>query len=134
MHITLHFCEEAESRPDGKLDIRGIFNELYAPGFPAKQDRLMIAGVIEWERHVDGRQAFVLHLNDPDGSPIYTIDGYTDVDTREDGKAPARTHLCLALENVIFPVAGEYRQQIVIGDETIPGPVLYLLRTKTDQN
>ena len=132
MHISLQFCEDAETRPDGKLNITGIFSELYASGFPARQDRVIIAGVIEWDRVIHGNQPFVIHLNDPDAKPIFTIDGYSDVDARHDGQAPARTHLCLPLENVIFPVAGEYRLQLEILDQKINGPSLHLIATAAD--
>ncbi len=127
MNIALLFCEDAVTRPDGKLDIIGVFNELYASGFPARQERVIIAGIIEWERNINGKQPFVIHLKDPDEKPIFTIDGYTDVDTRHDGQAPARTHLVLPLENLIFTTPGEYQLEIKILDQQFPGPSLYLI-------
>lgn len=134
MNIALLFCEDAVARPDGKLDINGIFNELYASGFPAKQERVIIAGIIEWERSINGKQPFVIHLKDPDEKPIFTIDGYTDVYTRHDDQAPARTHLILPLENLIFPSVGEYQLHMEILDQQFLGPSLYLIASEQRKN
>jgi hypothetical protein len=127
VNITLFFCEEAAPRPDGKLNINGIFNELYASGFPAWQDRVIVAGIIQWDRNIKGKQTFVIHLMDPDDKPIFTIDGHSDVDARDDKQAPARTHLILPLENVVFPRLGEYRLCMEVLNQRFFGSSLYLL-------
>jgi hypothetical protein len=130
MNTVLFFCENAVSGPDGKLDVEGIFNELYAPGFPASQDRLILAGIIEWDRHTEGTQPFVIHLLDPDNKPIFTIEGHSDVDARPDTRPPARTHLILPLENLVFIRPGQYRARLELQDQQISGPSLYLFTEK----
>ena len=59
MKLTLFYCDKALNRPDGKLNIEGVFNELYAPGFPARQDHVVLAGTIEWDRADEGQQPFL---------------------------------------------------------------------------
>jgi hypothetical protein len=49
-------CESAHERPDGRLDLSGIFNDLSAPGFPAMQERMTVVFVVEWEPD-EGRAA-----------------------------------------------------------------------------
>jgi len=71
VNIALLFCEDAVTRPDGKLDINGVFNELYASGFPARQERVIIAGIIEWERNINGKQPFVINLRDPEQNHLF---------------------------------------------------------------
>ncbi|MCZ6771118.1 MAG: hypothetical protein O7G83_03895, partial [Proteobacteria bacterium] len=75
MNVALFFCESAETVANGKLDLRGIYNELYAPSFPARQDHLMLAGIVEWDHEDHGKQPFKIDLLDPDGTEIFTIDG-----------------------------------------------------------
>ena len=41
-------CEDASSREDGRVDVAGIFHQLYAPGFPAQQERMVLAAAVEW--------------------------------------------------------------------------------------
>src|SRR5690606_12060583 len=57
-------CDDARVRPDGKLDITGIFNELSAPGFPAAQERMTVVFVIQWDRHESGRMPLRADLVD----------------------------------------------------------------------
>jgi hypothetical protein len=101
-------CEDARARPDGRLDIIGIFDELQAPGFPAIQDRLMVVFVMEWSGAERGRREFRADLVDERQRKVLTIEGHTDVTPRPGGRPP-RTQLVMPLERLIFPAAGEYR-------------------------
>ena len=65
---------------------------------------------------------------DPDGGTVLSVEGHTDVDARSDDRAPARTHLVLPLENVVFPVPGRYRVRMRIRGRELDGPSLYVLR------
>ena len=127
MNVALFFCESAETVANGKLDLRGIYNELYAPAFPARQDRLILAGIVEWDREDHGRQPFKIDLLDPDGTEIFTIDGHSVVEARPEMRPPSKTHLILPLENLIFQRAGTYPAMVQIRDQTIEGPSLYLM-------
>jgi hypothetical protein len=129
MNIVLFFCEHAATRQDGKLDVNGIFSELYAPGFPARQDQVMLAGIIEWDRGTQGKQPFTIHLLDPDDKPIITIDGHSEVDERADSRPPARTHLILPLENLVFAKPGHYQVHIHATNRQFSGPSLYLMNS-----
>lgn len=120
-------CDDARTTDEGKLDVQGIFNDLYAPGFPAKQDRMVLVLAIEWDRRDQGRFQFRVDLNGPDGSPSLTVDGHTEVDRRPPERPPARTRLVMPLEDVIFPRAGKYRFEVRMKGETFPGPTLHLV-------
>ena len=122
-------CDDATVTPEGKLDIHGVFNDLYAAGFPARQDRVVLVLVVEWEREDHGRFQFRVDLVAPDGKPSLTLNGHTDVDSRPAGRPPARTQLIMPLETVIFPVAGPYRFRIKVKGVQHEGPTLYLMRT-----
>jgi hypothetical protein len=126
MDAVFLFCTDAGAGPDGKMNINGIFNELLAPDFPARQDRMVLAGVIEWQDDVAGRIPFRMDFNDPQGMSVFTIEGHTDVETRPAGGAPARTQFILPMTNVMFPAAGRYRMQIEINGEELVGPSMYL--------
>lgn len=120
-------CDDARTTDEGKLDVQGIFNDLYAPGFPAKQDRMVLVLAIEWDRRDQGRFQFRVDLNGPDGSTSLTVDGHTEVDRRPPERPPARTRLVMPLEDVIFPRAGKYRFEVRMKGETFPGPTLHLV-------
>ncbi len=112
-------CDDARVRPDGKLDVTGIFNELYAPGFPAVQDRMTVVFVVEWGRDESGRKPLRADLVDDADRPVLTIQGHTDVDVRGDERAPAQTRLIMPLERVVFPGPGRYHFKLKAGDRTV---------------
>lgn len=101
-------CEDARERQDGRIDAHGIFHQLYAPGFPAQQERMVVAVGIEWDGGELGKHEFRIDLTDPSGSPALTINGHTEVGERTPGEAPPQTRLLMPLDGVVFPAAGTY--------------------------
>jgi hypothetical protein len=120
-------CEHAESREDGRLDVHGVFHQLYAPGFPAKQDRMVLAVAVEWDAGEEGRRDFRIDLLDPGASPSLTISGHTDIAPRQPGESPPQTRLVLPMQEVVFPVEGTYFFQLTVGDEVVPMAPLHLM-------
>jgi hypothetical protein len=120
-------CEQADARADGRLDIHGIFHQLYAPGFPAKQDRMVLALAVEWEEENPGPRTFKIDLVDPSGSPALTISGETEIVPRNDGEAPPRTLIVLPMEEVIFPAAGTYFYELEVDGRITRSTPLHLI-------
>jgi hypothetical protein len=119
-------CDSARVRPDGKVDVAGIFYELYAPGFPAAQGRMSVLFLLEWAPTEHGRYEFTADLVDDDGSKVLTIEGHTDVEPRPQGRAPAQTRIVLPLENVVFPHPGRYRFKLEVGGRVRPAFALFV--------
>ena len=129
-------CDDARLRPDGKLDVRGQFQELSAPGFPAIHRRMTVVFVMEWPRELEGSVPFRADLVDAGGQKVLAIQGHTEVHRPRDGGAPAVTKLVQELEDVVFPRPGRYHfvlsargksletlpLQVVEATEAAPGP------------
>ena len=120
-------CEEADVRPDGRLDVQGVFHDLYAPGFPAKQDRMVLVLVVEWDRADSGSYQFRAALEDPQGKEM----GRVEIDTRV-SPAPAdlpapRTKLVTPLQDVVFLQPGTHRFRLRIKGTEMEGPEVTLL-------
>ena len=113
-------CDDAGLNPEGKLDVHGVFNDLYAPGFPAKQDHMVLVVVVEWDREDEGRYRFRVDLEDDEGKPTLSVDGYSDVDRRPPHRPPPRTRL-------VMP--GAYTFRIRIKGQTLRGPDLHLVES-----
>ncbi|WP_446830235.1 DUF6941 family protein [Candidatus Foliamicus sp.] len=126
MECTLFFCHRAGSDDSGQLEIRGIFDELRAPSFPARQPRMRLAGLLSWNGGERGRVPFVIELLDPGDKAVFTIQGFSEVKETPGSAAPPRTQLNLPLEDVTFPAPGRYRIRLDINDTQIYGPSLYL--------
>lgn len=128
MEAVFLFCRDASTASDGKLDIQGVFNELYAKDFPARQERMVLVGIVEWDRDLEGRIPFSVEIVDADDVSILSIEGHTDVDARPSSRAPARSHFILPLKKVMFPAMGRYRVRINLNGSEISGPSMHLLR------
>ncbi len=125
--LTSSLCDHAAETPDGKLDVHGIFHDLYAPGFPARQERMTLVLALEWDRTDRGRYSFRVDVTGPGRQAILTVEGQSEVTPRPPDRAPPRTRLVLPLENIVFPVAGRYEFSVTAKGRTLRGPVLYLV-------
>lgn len=112
-------CEAARERPDGRIDLHGVFSELSTTGFPARQDRMTAVFVIEWEPGEAGEQPLRADLVDAQDRKLLTIQGHTDVDERTAERAPPQTRLIMPLDNVIFRTAGRYRFDLLAGGDSV---------------
>ena len=110
-------CENATSREDGRLDADGVFHQLFAPGFPAKQDHMMLAVALEWNEGESGKTDFRIDLLDPSRTPAVTVSGHTEVTPTAPGEAPAQTRLVMPLEGIVFPDAGTYLFELHVGED-----------------
>jgi hypothetical protein len=127
MHVLMMaFCEHAHLRPDGKLDVHGAFHDLAAPGFPAKQDEMVLVVALEWGPDDGGRYAFKVDLEGGAPHPSFTVNGETEVKPRAPGDRPARTYLVMPLKDIVFPSPGAYHLALKIKGQTLLGPPLHL--------
>jgi hypothetical protein len=108
-------CESARERPDGRVDLLGIFNELSAPGFPAMQDGMTVIFLVEWEADEAGELPLRADMIDESGRRLLTIQGHTQVEARGADRSPPQTRLIMPLEKVVFPKPGMYRFELVAG-------------------
>lgn len=120
-------CEDARPTPDGKVDVHGVFHDLSAPGFPAKQDRLVLVLVIEWDRSDHGRYLFKADLEDEKGQISLTVEGETEVHESPPDQPPARSQLIMPMEGIVFPEAGQYTFRVKVKGQTLEGPGIYLM-------
>jgi len=127
-------CEDARPTPDGKMDVHGVYHDLAAPGFPARQDMLVLVLVIEWNREDHGRYLFKADLEDEDGKVSVTVEGETEVHRPSPELPPARSQLIMPLENVVFPRAGQYQFRVKIKGQSFDGPSIYLMEAPEDES
>lgn len=125
-------CDHAAASPDGKLDIRGVFHDLYAAGFPARQAQMTLVLALEWDRTDFGRYTFRVDIRGPDGKTTLTVEGHSEVTPRPSDRPPPRTRLVMPLEDVVFPEPGRYDFRVSVKGRTLQGPVLYLMRTEPE--
>jgi hypothetical protein len=115
---TAALCEQAHERPDGRLDLVGIFRELSAPGFPAVQEHMTAVFVLEWGSEEAGAQPLRADLLGPGGRRVLSIEGQTEVSAGGPDVVP-QTRLIMPLEKVVFPAPGDYEFELIAGGDAI---------------
>ena len=128
--LTAAVCDHAAATPDGKLDLHGIFHDLYAPGFPARQDRMTLVLSLEWDRNDAGRHSFRVDVRGPDGRLTLTVEGQSEVTHRPADRPPPRTQLVMPIEDVVFPVPGRYEFEVKVKGNVLAGPTLHLVEVE----
>jgi Family of unknown function (DUF6941) len=133
MHLRFAaICEDARATPEGKLDVHGVYHDLAAPGFPARQDRLVLVLVLEWGRDDQGRYLFKADLEDETGKVSLTVEGESEVRQPSPEHPPARSQLILPLADVVFPREGQYTFRVKVKGQTFAGPSIYLMKSSED--
>ncbi len=120
-------CETAQAGEDGRAHLHGVFHHLFAPGFPAKQERMMLAVAMEWDAPEAGTVPFRIDLLDPSRSPVGSITGHTEVGTPSPMEPPQRTVLVMGLDEVVFPVEGTYEFELNALGQRVPLAPLHLI-------
>ncbi len=128
--LTSALCDDAVAGPDGKLILTGVTHDLYAPGFPARQDQLTLVMVIEWARADTGQQTFRVDARGPGGQVIMTVKGESRVITRPADRPPPRMQLIVPLKGIIFHAPGRHRFDFSARGQRLRGPTLYLVETE----
>ena len=123
-------CEAGQERTDGRVDVHGIFHQLHAPSFPARQDHLTLAVAVEWEPHEQGKPVpLSIELVDPGRSPVLSITGQTEVSEQQPFMGPPKTQIVLPIDGVIFPVEGTYVFELVVNEQRERLAPLHIIKT-----
>lgn len=120
-------CDDARPTPEGKIDLHGVYSDLSAPGFPAKQDKLVLVLVLEWAPSDEGRYLFKADLEDDEGNISLTVEGETEVRAPAPGHPPSRSQLIMPMEGVVFPHTGQYTFRVKVKGQTLQGPGVFLI-------
>ena len=120
-------CDDARPTPEGKIDLHGVYSDLSAPGFPAKQDKLVLVLVLEWAPSDEGRYLFKADLEDDEGNISLTVEGETEVRVPAPGHPPSRSQLIMPMEGVVCPHAGQYTFRVKVKGQTLQGPGVFLI-------
>jgi hypothetical protein len=121
-------CESASVDARGKVDIKGAFDKLTAPGFPfLLADKFCVvvnysAGPAEYDLIKHLRVA----LLKPDGQVVGAIEQDRTVDRPPEAGRRATLGQILTWENVIFEDAGDYAFSILVGGEEKRSLPLYV--------
>jgi hypothetical protein len=117
MEVSLAFLADHAEFVNGKLNSRGIFDQVYSPVFPlAGYELCVVLNLVARPSEFDSRQAIRLQLINSDGIVGRDINGEVNI-TRDLGGYPLEIPSILPLSGLTFPEPGEYHFMVSIEGE-----------------
>jgi len=111
-------ADAANVSREGKLNIFGIFNRLWAIKFPAKHPQAQLVMVFEADAgEAEQKKTVGVLLRDSDGNKILGIEGEFILPKAKPGQ-PIRINHILPLPGVPLPKPDDYVFTIVVNGET----------------
>lgn len=99
---------------DGKLNVMGIFNDIFSYSFPARHSSMHIVGKLGAELGEYGQKRdFKIVLLDEDANQIMDISGQFEIPKGERGRKP-EVNLILELKDVVFPKPGIFQFVLLV--------------------
>lgn len=102
---------------EGKLNILGIFDRIYAQSVPATHPQMQIIMTLEADSMESNRDHVLeVELIDADGNKLFSISGHLKFSPPPPGEQVRINH-CIQLNNVRFDHFGSYAFKILINNE-----------------
>jgi hypothetical protein len=110
MRVLLFLAADyANVTGDGKLNVMGIFKEIYSQTFPARHASMHLVAKLAPELGEFGKpRTFTVKLLNANGGQNMELSGQFDVPRGEGGKKP-EVNVILQLKDIIFPTPGPYQ-------------------------
>jgi hypothetical protein len=114
MNIEAFLLCDAATDQQGKLNVLGAFDTIFAPKLPAKHPACAIAARIRFERIEEGDHPIKLNIIDDDGKSIGPkLEGNVSVHTQNDADSSV-INLILNIQGLEFKAYGQYRIDLAI--------------------
>ncbi len=132
MNIEVFVLCDAATDQQGKLNILGAFDSLFAKKMPTKHPACAVAVRIRFERIEEGDHPMRINIIDEDGNPIGPkLDGNISVKTRP-GLDSSAVNLVLNIYGLEFKKYGKYRIDLAV-DGQIKGSLPLTVREVPNQ-
>jgi hypothetical protein len=107
-------ADAAETAPDGKLSVIGIFNQISAGRFPAEHHDAVLVAVLEAHASEAGRHELHVLFVDEDGTLV--LEARVEVAVPEPAEAlrPAISNVILPIPTLPLPATGTYSFDILL--------------------
>ena len=133
MNIEAFLLCDAATDQQGKLNILGAFDNIYAKKVPTVHPACAIVARIRFEKFEEGNHPIRIHIIDEDGKSIGPkLDGKVNVRIIEDDLDSIATNIVLNIQRLNFEKYGQYRIDLAI-DNKIEGSLPFHVREAPNQ-
>ena len=117
MDVTLALLADgANVSREGKLNVFGIFDTIFARAFPTTHPQMQLVLRFEADADEGGRRDVEVQFVTADGRVLFRLPGAVSVQQRVAGDRTRIDHI-LSLNNVQLEHAGRYRFNVVVDGE-----------------
>ena len=125
-------CDYASQTREGKLNMMGIFDALFAASFPVRHPSMFLVLRLEVAPSEIGHdQTMIVKIADEDGRKLLELQGKLTTN-RPDGRTltyrPFHLDNLLHLQQIEFPHAGEYRVDVLVNSQAVAALPLHLVQ------
>ncbi len=132
MNIEAFLLCDAATDQQGKLNVLGAFDNIFAKKVPTMHPACAIAARIRFEKIEEGSHTIRIHIIDEDGKPIGPkLEGNVNVRIGDDVGSTA-TNIVLNIQRLKFEKYGQYRIDLAI-DNQIMGSLPFHVREAPNQ-
>lgn len=105
---------------NGKLNVMGIFNQIYAPSFPIRHSSMHLVVKLGAELGEYGEtRTLSVQLREPDGKLLFNLSRPVNIPKGDSGIKP-EVNAIYELKDIVFPKPGPY-QIVVLVDKDYKG-------------
>jgi len=133
--LTILAADYANVAQGGKLNVMGIFRNIYATNFPARHLSMMLViklgadlGEFGQERHL------AIRLLDADGKELMRFESKAIVPTPTGGQRP-EIDAIIQINEIVFPVPGRYQFTVFVDKDvkgSLPIDVIQIKQTPSE--
>ncbi|MBI3741700.1 MAG: hypothetical protein HY257_08095 [Chloroflexi bacterium] len=110
-------CDYASVSEGGKLNILGIFSNIWARSAPITHALMYLVAQMEFDFLEVGQKQFRVVLVDEDGKETLNLGGEMNVPQATSAE-PANVNQIFVFNNTTFPKFGDYEFQVSVNGET----------------
>ncbi|MCY3912733.1 MAG: hypothetical protein OXG43_05735 [Chloroflexi bacterium] len=111
-------ADSANISQEGKLNVLGAFDNIYAASFPAVHPAMvLVIGLTASPAEFGQTRQCRISLLDADANQLLAIEGDLEVSQPSVRAAPHSVYIPFPIPPITFPHAGDYAFHILIGDD-----------------
>src|SRR5579884_1675106 len=130
MKLEIFALCDAATDQNGKLNILGAFDTIFAPQLPLLYQNCSVAAKMRWEKSEEGRRSIRISFCDPDGHPVIPpLDAPIEVRVPDNPHdiGTSATNFVITIQQITLERAGEHEIDLSLDGETHGTLPLYVV-------
>ena len=122
-------ADHANVTREGKLNIFGTFDKIYAQSMPAQHPHMVLVWIFEADRAEANREhKLTIELIDEDGEKIFSVEGNMGFGSPPEGEYKVKGNQIFELNNLTFKKYGQHEFKILINGEVRKSIPIHITR------